>query len=172
MSDPTARPRSGVAPDREVTVDKAAQRIEMRRLRRALGDRDLRSARLWDHVRTLPAVSAARRLMVFSTIVGEPETGPLVEWCRVNGIDTAVPEDGVEPAWPDVVLVPGLAFTASGERLGQGGGWYDRFLEQIDRTRCLVVGVCFAEQVVESLPTEPHDVTVDHVVTDTGVVNP
>ena len=58
----------------------------------------------------------------------------------------AVPEDDVDPAWPDVVIVPGLAFTSTGRRLGQGGGWYDRFLVGV-RDDCVTVGVCFHEQL-------------------------
>jgi 5-formyltetrahydrofolate cyclo-ligase len=67
------------------------------------------------------------------------------------------------------VIVPGLAFTAAGERLGQGGGWYDRFLAHV-RDDCVTVGVCFTDQVLDRVPTEAHDVRVDHVVTDAGVL--
>ncbi len=80
----------------------------------------------------------------------------------------AVPESDVEPTWPDLVIVPGLAFTADGGRLGQGGGWYDRFLSRI-RPDCTTVGVCFVEQLLDALPTEPHDIAVDHVVTEHGL---
>ena len=59
-----------------------------------------------------------------------------------------------------LILVPGLAFTKSGHRLGRGGGFYDRALSQ--RTLgTRVIGVCFDFQVRETLPTEPHDQTVD-----------
>jgi 5-formyltetrahydrofolate cyclo-ligase len=162
MSDLTALPPSAAA-------EKVPLRTSMRRLRRELADRDERSVRLWRHVASLSAVAGARRILVFSTIVGEPEVGPFLEWCHDRGIETAVPEDAVGAEWPDVVIVPGLAFTADGARLGQGGGWYDRFLADRDPNRCVTVGVCFAGQLVASLPTEPHDVKVDHVVTDAGV---
>jgi 5-formyltetrahydrofolate cyclo-ligase len=163
MVDPTAPPAVG-------SPHKADLRAAMRRARRALGDRDARSLRLWELVDSLPAVAEARRIMVFSTIVGEPEIGPFLERCHHRGALTMVPEDDVDPSWPDVVLVPGLAFTAAGGRLGQGGGWYDRFLASVDRSRCTIVGVAFAEQLVDTLPLEPHDVLMDLVVTDAGVV--
>ena len=84
-------------------------------------------------------------------------------------MEFAVPEDDVDPGWPDVVVVPGLAFAPDGQRLGQGGGWYDRFLIGV-RDDCETIGVCFREQLVDELPTAPHDVAVDRVVTDSGPV--
>jgi 5-formyltetrahydrofolate cyclo-ligase len=62
-----------------------------------------------------------------------------------------------------VVLVPGVAFDADGGRLGRGGGFYDRFLQHVSAS-CVTVGVCVAGQVVESVPREPHDVRVSHVL--------
>jgi 5-formyltetrahydrofolate cyclo-ligase len=107
--------------------------------------------------------------MAFTTLPGEPDTRSLLVWCAATGRLAAAPEADVDPTWPDVVIVPGLAFTAAGDRLGQGGGWYDRFLSEV-RPDCVSIGVCFAEQLVDVLPVEAHDVTMDHVVTDRGVV--
>ena len=146
---------------------KVELRGRMRRLRRGLDRRDERSAQLWGHVAAVEEVTRARRILAFSTIVGEPDTAPFVEWCRTRGLEVALPEDAVEATWPDVVVVPGLAFTAAGARLGQGGGWYDRILADV-RPECTTVGVCFAEQVLDALPIEPHDVSVDVVVTEEG----
>jgi 5-formyltetrahydrofolate cyclo-ligase len=103
--------------------------------------------------------------MAFTSLAGEPDTTELLAACAAAGKQTAVPEDDPDPTWPDVVVVPGLAFTAGGDRLGQGGGWYDRFLAG-RRADCVTIGVGFREQLVESLPTEPHDVRLDHVVVD------
>jgi 5-formyltetrahydrofolate cyclo-ligase len=75
-----------------------------------------------------------------------------------------VPGD-VDPALLDIVVVPGLAFTRDGERLGQGGGHFDRFLTRV-RGDCLRIGVAFQEQLVDRLPAERHDVAVDRVITD------
>ncbi|HSP28263.1 MAG TPA: 5-formyltetrahydrofolate cyclo-ligase, partial [Ilumatobacteraceae bacterium] len=62
-----------------------------------------------------------------------------------------------------------LACTAAGDRLGQAGGCYNRFLSKV-RADCTTCGVCFAEHIVDGLPVEAHDVTMDHVVTDRGVL--
>lgn len=141
----------------------------MRTLRRSLPDREGRSEGLWRLLIAVPAVAAAETVLAFTSLPGEPETRSLFVWCAATGRLAAVPEADVEPAWPDVVVVPGLAFTAAGERLGQGGGWYDRFLSDV-RADCTSIGVCFAEQIVDTLPIEAHDVVMDHVVTDRGVV--
>lgn len=63
----------------------------------------------------------------------------------------------------DLMVVPGVAFTASGDRLGRGKGFYDRYLSRRG-FRAYCVGVCYAHQLVEELPTEPHDKAVDMVV--------
>lgn len=59
----------------------------------------------------------------------------------------------------DIILVPGLAFTQTGYRMGYGGGYYDTFLAQ--QASALKVGVGFPTQLVETLPVEDHDVLMD-----------
>ena len=161
MSDRTAPPAQ--------RDPKQVLRSEMRELRRSLPDRDVRSEELWRHAISLPALSVAEHVLAFTSLPGEPDTRSLLVWCAATGRLAAVPEADVEPDWPDVVIVPGLAFTAAGDRLGQGGGWYDRFLSAVP-AGCTTVGVCFAEQIVDVVPVEDHDVTMDHVVSDRGVL--
>lgn len=67
----------------------------------------------------------------------------------------------VSPADIDVAIVPGVAFTRAGDRLGQGGGFYDRLLPTIGGVS---VGVAFDCQLVDVLPVEAHDRPVDEVV--------
>ena len=63
----------------------------------------------------------------------------------------------------DLVLVPGVAFDARGGRLGRGKGYYDRLLPRLDRARKW--GVCYPIQFVEAVPTDPHDICMDEVIT-------
>lgn len=65
----------------------------------------------------------------------------------------------------DAVVVPGVAFTPRGERLGYGGGFYDRLLGGWSaRPPC--IAPAFAMQVVDTLPVDAHDIAVDLVVTE------
>ena len=72
------------------------------------------------------------------------------------------------PGEIDLVIAPGLAFDRAGNRLGRGGGYYDRFLAQ-DELRAVVCGVAFNEQVISDLPTDERDRRVGMLVTDREV---
>ena len=63
----------------------------------------------------------------------------------------------------DLMVVPGVAFTEAGDRLGRGKGYYDRYLSR-EGFRAYCVGVCYAHQLVGELPVEPHDIRMDEVV--------
>ena len=64
---------------------------------------------------------------------------------------------------PSAWIVPGLAFTRDGRRLGYGGGWYDRLLADA-APGADVIGVAYPFQVVGDLPSEPHDIRLSDVV--------
>jgi 5-formyltetrahydrofolate cyclo-ligase len=158
-------------------------RARMRDIRAAIAassDRERRSASICDSV--VAAIEARADVtgrpvhaLLYDPLPGEPDLAPLAAWCAANGVDTFLPEvDGealvvmpgaIDPALLDVVIVPGLAFTPVGDRLGQGGGHFDRFIASL-RPDCLVIGVAFREQLVDELPTAVHDVAVDVVITD------
>jgi 5-formyltetrahydrofolate cyclo-ligase len=71
----------------------------------------------------------------------------------------------------DAVLVPGLAFDAAGRRLGRGGGFFDRLLGELRSSgRAWLCGGAFDCQVVERVPVELHDVRMDAIATESGVV--
>ena len=76
----------------------------------------------------------------------------------------------ISPDEIELILVPGLAFTRDGQRLGRGGGFYDRFLSRLPGSTCKL-GVCFDQQIVASLPAEAHDQLVDAVATESGLIS-
>ena len=69
----------------------------------------------------------------------------------------------------DWVLVPGVAFDEAGRRLGYGGGYYDRLLPLLPRSASRVAGA-FEAQMVARVPTGPHDLAVDCIVTEARTI--
>ncbi len=86
------------------------------------------------------------------------------------GIPEPVGERLAEITDKTVCFVPGVAFTQRGERLGQGGGYYDRFLENYPDIR--TVGICYSDMLLDTLPTEAHDRCVDVVITEEMIHRP
>lgn len=86
----------------------------------------------------------------------------------VTGIPTP-PLEG-ETVKPEIVIVPGRAFTPLGIRLGRGSGGYDRWLADhvLSNPTLWSIGVCFDCQVVREMPTEAHDRSVDIVLTSSN----
>ena len=62
----------------------------------------------------------------------------------------------------DLAIIPGVAFTADGRRLGRGRGYYDRLLARLHPSTFLI-GLCWPFQLVDDLPTEPHDRPLNHI---------
>ncbi|MCC6486046.1 MAG: 5-formyltetrahydrofolate cyclo-ligase [Candidatus Hydrogenedentes bacterium] len=101
-----------------------------------------------------------------------------MEWRRVSGLsELAVghfgirePNDGAPllESFPEgtVVLVPGIAFTRQGDRIGYGGGYFDRFLSTFGGVS---IGLAFDFQIVETFELEDHDIPVDIVVAESSV---
>jgi len=188
-----AEPTSASIPEQKVAL-----RRRMRMMRDLVDDRVIRSVGLWSEVAALEPYAPALRVMAFAATVGEPDTDSLFARLARDGKTLVLPsmEDGrivprlvgaglvsgahgipspqgdaVGPETIDLVLVPGLAFTTAGARLGRGGGHYDRFLPTL-RDGCVVIGVCFAEQLLDELPREAHDGDMDVVVVDPTDVDP
>ena len=85
--------------------------------------------------------------------------------CGPMGIREPVDADIVEPKKVFAWIIPGLAFTRDGKRLGYGGGWYDRFLASAPKNS-IKIGVAYSFQVVDDLPCEPHDIPLTDIVDD------
>jgi 5-formyltetrahydrofolate cyclo-ligase len=104
-----------------------------------------------------------------------PERGRMTP-VRITGLDPSAfvrdrydlrsprpPHEIVDLDRLDLVVVPGVAFTTDGHRLGRGGGYYDRLLADLPG-RVRRAGICHAGQVVPSLPIESHDAEVDDLI--------
>ena len=66
-----------------------------------------------------------------------------------------------------LVLVPGLAFDAQGRRMGYGKGYYDKYFARY--SECIKVGICYAVQIIDEVPTSQYDITMDAVATEQGI---
>lgn len=162
-------------------------------------DRAARSRSIARALLALPELDGAGTVMVFSSFGTEVVTLPIVDALVASGRRVALPRieqadivavsyrtgeemrpaafgmdeplggDLIAPGDLDVIVTPGLAFDRHGYRIGYGGGYYDRLFTKT-RPDAVKVGICFAAQLVGPLPHGGHDVPVDLIVTDAGVV--
>jgi 5-formyltetrahydrofolate cyclo-ligase len=111
------------------------------------------------HKLALPVVDAdARTLSFHEWKEGDPTS--------LNDYGIVEPLAADDPVEPGVILVPLLAFDASGHRLGYGGGYYDRTLE---RMRIRAIGIAYAGQEVKELPRGQHDRPLNMILTERGL---
>jgi len=119
---------------------------------------------------------------------GKTVAVPKVSWeqrhmipVQINSLDTDIsthasglrhPTSGVPVPFGeiDLVVTPGLGFDRKGNRLGRGGGYYDRFFahEQLKACKC---GFAFAEQLIDSVPVTDHDQAIDMLITDAEIMH-
>ncbi len=96
------------------------------------------------------------------------------DFFELSGCYRGIPEPGadcpaISPEEVDLFVVPGVCFDRSGARLGRGGGHFDRLLARAG-PRPLRVGLCYASQIVEQVPTEAWDERVDILVAESVVI--
>ena len=129
-----------------------------------------------DEVETLPLLHAAlqagkRVALPRCKRGGSMEAAVVTEMSQLRRGMLQIPEPPETfPALPqeeiELILAPGLLFDGQGNRLGQGGGYYDRYLAGYTGYTC---GVAFAVQMVDVLATKPHDMRMDAIVTEHGI---
>ena len=148
------------------------------------------SAQIFSKIAELQEVRQASVVALFASLADEPQTTAIIEQLAQSkrivlpriegeemefydiseglhkgafGIMEPVATTPIEPSEIDVMIVPGVAFTRNGARLGRGKGFYDKYLSR-KGFRAYTIGVCYPCQVVEDIPTEEHDKTLDRVV--------
>jgi 5-formyltetrahydrofolate cyclo-ligase len=84
-------------------------------------------------------------------------------------LGTPAPLPSARAVDPEMVIAPLLAFDGEGNRLGQGGGYFDRTIADLhQRTKAVILGLAYAGQEVPSVPAEVHDRPLDAVLTEQG----
>ncbi len=158
----------------ETAAQKAALRaVQLRKLRMMTDeDRAERSSLIFRRILASEAWQKAGRVLLFSPMRTEPDISPLqsaaAEARKSVAVIPATARDESElalPFAPDFILVPGLAFSRGGHRLGRGGGFYDRLLAGRAKD-ALKLGTCFSLQLVDPIPAEAHDVILDAIISD------
>lgn len=74
----------------------------------------------------------------------------------------------VSPKIIDIVLVPGLAFSPKGYRVGYGGGYYDRFFSQ--NRDIIKIGLCYEMQLSPTVPIDEYDIPIDYIITEKRLI--
>jgi 5,10-methenyltetrahydrofolate synthetase len=112
----------------------------------------------------LPVVARRNEAMVFRTWAPGDRLA--------RGIwNIPVPEDSADVVTPDAVIAPVVGFDRACYRLGNGGGYFDRTLAALNR-RPRIIGVGYAQAAIATIYPQPHDIPMDLVVTEDGVVTP
>jgi 5-formyltetrahydrofolate cyclo-ligase len=110
----------------------------------------------------------------FPRVSGDTLFFHLAEWSALTPGFGGIPEPAANAplVTPDLVLVPLLAATHDGRRLGQGGGFYDRTLRRLRaETRLVAVGLAWDVQIIADLPVDSWDERLDYIATPTRLVD-
>lgn len=153
---------------------KAALRADIqRRVREVTAEeREEYSDEICERILEMSQWAEAQKVVLFLPLPSEPIITPLKLDCEARKISAVnIPQSARSesdlhlPDAIDLILVPGVAFSKDHHRLGRGGGFFDRLLAG-RAANAFKIGVCFAFQVLDSIPTEGHDVAMDAVITN------
>ena len=157
------------------------------------------SRAIYEQLITMELFQKAQHIGAFLSLPSEVQTNDIIHACWEQGSVVSVPyfdpetryygmsrldpsgslktkrwsvreptnPEPIDPGTLDLILVPAMAFDIHGVRLGHGGGHYDRLLLKVKGYR---LGLAFFEQVVESLPREPHDESVRAILTERKLI--
>lgn len=172
-------------------MDKKTLRAEIKALKKQHTKEQLseQSEKILAQLEQHPDFVKAERVMLYSALPDEVQTQAFLEKWHLKKqiiLPTVVGDDIIPVAYGkntsfavgdfnilepqnepykgdfDLIIVPGVAFDRKGNRLGRGRGYYDRFLcQHLDVKR---IGICFDFQLLEEIPTEPFDITMDEVI--------
>ena len=175
-----------------ISERKKGLRQKMLAMRRALSanETESRSSSLKENILSLPEYKNAKKIMAFLAMKGESNLDGFIRQALLDGkevyIPVCLPERQMEagrllglrnlpagyevtsPESLDLVLIPGLAVSQEGIRLGMGAGYYDRYLARVPFEKR--VAALWDFQVIPDIPSEPFDQKIAKIVTDKSVI--
>ncbi len=177
-------------------MDKSEARKVYKALRAAIKDKPLKSKAIHHALVNLDYFQHAENIAAYASFGSEVDTwellktqlhnkhialpkvqGRSMEFYQINNLENMLqssygiwePDISMNPLRKfDIVLLPGLAFDVYGHRMGYGGGYYDKYFSDKD---CLLIGLCFEEQIQEQIPHEPHDIKMNMIITDKRIIH-
>lgn len=177
---------------RDLFQEKSEIRRKIKSLRVILPESEKRSAaeEVFSRLENTAAFLLADRIMMYHSLPDELSTHAfLTKWRnkkkfylpRVNGVNLEIlpyeesrlelgsfhieeptGNNVADPSEIELVVVPAVAYDRKGRRLGRGKGFYDRFLSTTKATK---IGVGYEFQLFDELPSEPHDIGMDIIIT-------
>lgn len=177
--------------------EKREIRRKIKTLRTMLTEMEKRSAaqEVFDRLEKTAAFLMADRILMYHSLPDELCTHDfLSKWAarkhfflpRVNGVDLEIlpyeesrlelgsfhieeptGTNTVDPSEIELIVVPAVAYDRKGNRLGRGKGFYDRLLKTTKATK---IGVGYEFQLYDEIPTEPHDVGMDIIITQGSTI--
>ena len=178
-------------------MDKNALRQEMKQKRREFKDKEKASLKACENLIKTEEYKNAKCVCVYMSAFGEVDTSHIIADCQKNNKRILVPITNVETTTlslaefsgefekgayginepetkvfakfdePDFIVIPGICFDKKGNRIGFGKGYYDRLLSE---TRGFKAGLCYNFQVTDAIDSDIHDVKMDAIITDEGVL--
>lgn len=179
------------------SMEKTEIRRKIKNMRQMLTDEEklAAAASVFSQLEQTAAFMLADRILMYHSLPDEVSTHAFLrKWCgikkfflpRVNGVNLEIlpydeqrlelgsfhieeptGENTVPASEIELIVVPAVAFDRCGGRLGRGKGFYDRLLADTDAT---TIGVAYDFQLIDDVPSEPHDVPMDMVITQSSVI--
>lgn len=182
-----------------IKIEKKALRkqIAEEKKRSSAYERALLSKQLFEQLEQHPRFITAHTVLLYYSLPDEVATHTFIEkWgtrkqillpvvvgddlklCHFTGVNNLKESERYKIGEPmgeaftnynliNLAIIPGVAFDKQGNRLGRGKGYYDRLLQEL---KCYTIGICFDFQLVEELPTEAFDKSMNEVWTESGRV--
>ncbi len=172
-------------------MDKNNLRIMCKNKRVSVKNKHDKSLSILENLKKLNIIEKAKVVGLYSSFNGEVATEEIFSYLKKSGVKVVYPKvirtsvmefysirdlrDLVKGTYgilepplkeektePDIIIVPGLAFSEDGDRLGYGGGYYDRYLEG---KNVLKIGLCY-QDLIANIETDEYDIKMDYVITE------